>query len=603
MKKPAKTHKVKMMEEQLAKKLNRQVVGSLVGCVHCGMCNDCCHYVLSHPDDPKMTPSYKADQVRKLFKANHDWTGSVFPWWVGADKAALTDDDLEELKDIAFGTCTNCRRCTINCPMGVDTATLNRIMRGLLTNVGVMPEGVRVVSKDQWELGNQMGVLKEDYIDTLEWMSEELEEDLGHGEAEIPIDKSGSKIMYAINPREVKYDPRTIKEAALIFWAAGEEWTMPSEGWDNTNFGLFSGDDGLGGASAKREYDKARELGVDKIVISECGHGYRSTRHEGVNWSGDAEAFPMESSVMTMLRYIKEGKIVVDPTKNSQRVTFHDSCNNARSCGFYEEPRELLRLVTTDFQEMYPNRAEGFCCTGGGGAMSMSEYTPRRLKSGEIKANQIRETGAEVVVTSCHNCVDGLGDVIKHYELGCDVKQLVDLVANALVLEECAVMKNRPPGSPVPTPPEIVVPADEEAAAPAVAAEAALAGRKILVVDDEEDIRTFLVTVFEDAGADVIEASDGDECLEKAKTFKPDLISLDLSMPGKSGVDAFVELRKTAETEEIPVCVVTGHPEFRQVIYDRPVPPPEGYLNKPVDEDKLVSYVAHILEIKDEKAN
>ena len=602
MSKPAKTHKIKMMEEQLAKKLNRQVVGSLVGCVHCGMCNDCCHYVLSHPDDPKMTPSYKADQVRKLFKANHDWTGSVFPWWVGADKVPLTDDDLDQLKDIAFGTCTNCRRCTINCPMGVDTATLNRIMRGLLTNVGVMPEGVRVVSKDQWELGNQMGVLKEDYIDTLEWMSEELEEDLGHGEAAIPIDKAGAKIMYAINPREVKYDPRTIKEAALIFWAAGEDWTMPTEGWDNTNFGLFSGDDGLGGASAKREYDKARELGVDKIVISECGHGYRSTRHEGVNWSGDAEPFPMESSVMTMLRYIKEGKIVVDPTKNSQRATFHDSCNNARSCGFYEEPRELLRLVTTDFQEMYPNRAEGFCCTGGGGAMSMSEYTPRRLKSGEIKANQIRETGAAIVVTSCHNCVDGLGDLIKHYELGCEVKQLVDLVANALVLEECAVMKGRPATAPVPEAP--VPTAEVEAAAvPAVAVEAPLSGRKILVVDDEEDIRTFLVTVFEDAGAEVMEASDGDECIEKAKVFRPDLISLDLSMPGKSGVDAFVELRKTAETEEIPVCVVTGHPEFRQVIYDRPVPPPEGYLNKPVDEDKLVSYVAHIVDAKDEKAN
>jgi Fe-S oxidoreductase/CheY-like chemotaxis protein len=603
MSKPAKTHKIKMMEEQLAKKLNRQVVGSLVGCVHCGMCNDCCHYVLTHPDDPKMTPSYKADQVRKLFKANHDWTGSVFPWWVGADKVPLTDDDLDTLKDVAFGTCTNCRRCTINCPMGVDTATLNRLMRGLLTNVGVMPEGVRVVSKDQWELGNQMGVLKEDYIDTLEWMSEELEEDLGHNEAEIPVDKAGAKIMYAINPREVKYDPRTIKEAALIFWAAGEDWTMPSEGWDNTNFGLFSGDDGLGGASAKREYDKARELGVDKIVISECGHGYRSTRHEGVNWSGDAEAFPMESSVMTMLRYIKEGKIVVDPTKNNKRVTFHDSCNNARSCGFYEEPRELLRLVTTDFQEMYPNRAEGFCCTGGGGAMSMSEYTPRRLKSGEVKANQIRETGAEIVVTSCHNCVDGLGDVIKHYELGCEIKQLVDLVADALVLEECWVMKNRPPGSPMPEVPEALKPDAEEAAAPAVAASEPLAGRKVLVVDDEEDIRTFLVTVFEDAGAEVEQATDGDECIAKAKTFKPDLISLDLSMPGKSGVDAFVELRKTEGLQEIPVCVVTGHPEFRQVIYDRPVPPPEGYLNKPVDEDKLVSYVAHIIETRDEKAN
>ena len=175
MSEQAPSHKVEKILEQLPKKLTRQVVGSLVGCVHCGMCHDACHYALAFPDDPKMTPSYKADQLRKIFKQHHDWTGRVFPKWVKAG-TPLTDEDLEELKDIAFGTCTNCRRCTYNCPMGVDTATLNRIMRGLLSRVGVMPEGVRVVSKDQWEIGNQMGVLKEDYLDTLEWMSEELEE-------------------------------------------------------------------------------------------------------------------------------------------------------------------------------------------------------------------------------------------------------------------------------------------------------------------------------------------------------------------------------------------------------------------------------------------
>jgi Fe-S oxidoreductase/CheY-like chemotaxis protein len=548
-----------MMEEQLAKKLNRQVVGSLVGCVHCGMCDESCHYVLAFPDE------------------------------VGADKVPLSDDDLETLKDIAFGTCTNCRRCTLSCPMGVDTATLNRIMRGLLSHVGVMPEGVRVVSKDQWELGNQMGVLKEDYIDTIEWMSEELEEDLGHNEAAIPLEKKGAKVMYCINPREVKYDPRTIKEAALIFHAAGEDWTMPEEGWDNTNFGLFSGDDGLGGACAKREYEKARELGVDKIVISECGHGFRSTRFEGVNWAGETEPVPMETSVLTMLNYIKEGKIKVDKTKNPEKMTFHDSCNNARSGGFFEEPRELLNLVSMDFQEMYPNRAEGFCCTGGGGAMSMSEYTPRRLESAKVKADQIRATGAKVVVTSCHNCVDGLNDLIKHYELDCEVKQLVNLVANALVIDKA----EKPVEEPKPG----------DIAVAKVAAKEPLAGRKILVVDDEEDVRTFLITVFEDAGAEVISAADGDTAITMAREHQPDLISLDLSMPGKDGVDTFVELRKTAETQEIPVCVVTGHPEFRQVIYDRPVTPPEGYLGKPVDEDKLVAYAHHIIEHREGKAN
>jgi Fe-S oxidoreductase len=234
----------------------------------------------------------------------------------------------------------------------------------------------------------------------------------------------------------VKYDPRTISDAARIFYLAGENWTMPSEGWDMTNFGLFSGDDELGGAVVQRIYEKVIELRGKKLVLSECGHGYRSTRCEGPNWSGKGVPFVIESSVLTMLRYIREGRIRVDKEKNKGSYTFHDSCNNARSCGFYEEPRELLNLLVTDFREMYPNRAENFCCTGGGGAMSMSEYTPQRLKSGIIKADQMKATGAKVVVTSCHNCVDGLTDVIRHYKLGMKVTQLVNLTANALVIPE-----------------------------------------------------------------------------------------------------------------------------------------------------------------------
>jgi len=109
--------------------------------------------------------------------------------------------------------------------------------------------------------------------------------------------------------------------------------------------------------------------------------------------------------------------------------------------------------------------------------------------------------------------------------------------------------------------------------------------------------------VFEDAGATVVTAADGDEALSVAKAEQPDLISLDLSMPHKDGVEAFYDLRKTPETAGIPVCVVTGHPEFREVVYERPVPPPEGYMEKPVDEDKLIAYAAHILEVHDEKEN
>ncbi len=567
------SHKVNKVIERMGKKLNRQIVGSLAACVHCGMCTNSCHYVLANPDDPTFAPAYKADQIRKIFKRHFDWTGRIFPWWVNA-RDYHADEELEKLKDTVFGKCTNCRRCTINCPMGVDFAVLNRMARGLLVSVGVMPEGVAVVSKDQWELGNQMGVLKEDYLETLEWLSDELESEFGDPAARIPIDRTDADVIYAINPREIKYDPRTISDAARLFYLTRENWTMASEGWDMTNFGFFSGDDDLAGTVVRRLFEKVIELRGKKLVLSECGHGYRAVRCEGPNWAGMDIPFEMESAVVTMLRYIKEGRIRVDQTKNSTPVTFHDSCNNARSCGFFEEPRELLNLVATDFREMYPNRAENYCCSGGGGAMSMAEYTPLRLKAAKVKADQLKATGAKTVVTTCHNCADALTDLIRHYKLGMKVTHLVNLVSNALKVEK-----------------KVIVPE----ALPVLG----LQGYKILVVDDEPDILTFISTVLEDQGAKAVQASDGDQALEMALKEKPDLITLDLSMPGRSGGVVFEEFRKNPALSDIKVCIITGKPELRRLIYDRPVRPPEGYLDKPVNEETLLVNVRKILEVRE----
>jgi Fe-S oxidoreductase/CheY-like chemotaxis protein len=571
------SHKAQKALERMEQKLNRQFAGSLLACVHCGMCTDSCHYVLANPGDPTYAPAYKGDQIRRLFKRHVDWTGRVFPWWVKAG-SVWTDEDLEELKDVVFGKCTNCRRCTLNCPMGVDLASFNRMARGMLVSVGVMPDGVAVVSKDQWEIGNQMGVLREDYLETLEWVADELRDELDDPAVAIPIDEPDCDVVYAINPREVKYDPRTIGDAAKVFHAAGERWTMASDGWDMTNFGLFSGDDALGGSVAGRLYEKTAELRGKRLVISECGHGFRSTRCEGQNWAAMDVPFEMESSIFTMLRYIREGRITVDKTRNARPVTYHDSCNMARSCGITEEPRELLHLVCSDVREMHPNRAENYCCTGGGGAMSMSEYTPRRLKSGVVKANQLRDTGAEIVVTSCHNCVDGLTDVIRHYQLGMEVTQLVNLVANALVIEK-----------------RVAVPVTLAVALP-------LAGRKVVVADDEPDQVEFIATVLQDNGAVVFRATDADHALALARRERPDLLTLDLGMPGRDVGDVFEILRRDPALANLRICVITGRPELRRLIYDRSVRPPEGYVDKPVTETVLMRNVRKVLEVAEHGA-
>ena len=232
-------------------------------------------------------------------------------------------------------------------------------------------------------------------------------------------------------------------------------------------------------------------------------------------------------------------------------------------------------MVVENFVEMYPNRNENYCCTGGGGAMSMSEYTPRRLKSAIVKANQLKETGANIVVTSCHNCVDGLNDLIKHYEIKMEVTQLVDLVANAMIIPE-KITKEEPS---------------------VIAKKLPLEGKKILVVDDEPDILLYFSSVFTDNGAIVIEANNGEDALALALKERPDIMTLDINMPGKDGGWVFENLRNNPEIAQTKVCIVTGRPELRRLIYDRPVPPPEGYLDKPVDEDKLLLNIRKILEV------
>jgi CheY-like chemotaxis protein len=224
---------------------------------------------------------------------------------------------------------------------------------------------------------------------------------------------------------------------------------------------------------------------------------------------------------------------------------------------------------------MYPNRAENYCCTGGGGAMSMSEYTNNRLKSAVIKANQLKETGAKVVVTSCHNCVDGLTDLIRHYKLDMKVTQLVNLVSNAMVIEE-------------------LVPVEK---VPVTAAEAWLMDRKILVTDDEPDFVTFISAVLEDNGATVLKAYDGEQAIKLARREKPDLMTLDISMPGKSGSEVFDYFRNDPDLRSIPVCIITGKPELRKLIYEHPSAPPEGYIDKPITEEGLLLNIRKILEV------
>ena len=130
------------------------------------------------------------------------------------------------------------------------------------------------------------------------------------------------------------------------------------------------------------------------------------------------------------------------------------------------------------------------------------------------------------------------------------------------------------------------------------------AKKLILVVDDEPDVVSYLTTLFEDNGYATASAGDGNQALAKIKEKKPDLITLDMSMPGKSGVKAYRELKDDPALASIPVLVVTGvtgyggkPDDFQKFLATRKqVPPPDGFIPKPLDRDELLKKVKELVK-------
>jgi len=382
--------------------------------------------------DPKMIPAYKIEQVRKLYQRQRtDWRRKLSPWIPDGD--GLDEAELKELKDVVFGRCTMCRRCTLTCPMGVDTGMIMRAARGMLTLDHMAPKGLQDTVDIHIMTGNNMGMDKDEIVDTAEWMEEELQKDIGDPTAKIPIDKEGAKHLWVLNPREVKFFPLLLQAQAKIFHAAGESFTLSSKYWDVTNYALFNGDDRDAATIAGFILEEADRLGCDTIICTECGHGMRQLKYLAPIWLKRTD-FKVKAFVEVVADYIKTGRIKLDPTVNKERVTYHDPCNQARSGNYIEEPRVVLRNSVMDFVDMTPNGRNNFCCGGGGGALTMSEYRNWRLEAAKVKADQVKATGAEVLATSCHNCIDQLSEINRHYKLGVKVVNTCELTADAIML-------------------------------------------------------------------------------------------------------------------------------------------------------------------------
>lgn len=402
-------------------------------CVRCGLCGTSCMYALALKE-AKFYPTHKVAMVNALYRRYFTPEGKIAPWLFGAKK--LTPAYIDEMVDVLFGGCTMCGRCVAHCSIGVDIPYLVRKGREMLAVMGRVPTSLQSTVDAALNTGNNMGIPTAEFVDTVEWMAEEEE-------VEIPLDAPGKDVMYTVNPREPKFFPLSIAAMAKVFQAAGESWTLPTKYYDVTNYGFFSGNNAHATQLARNLYDQAHQLHVKRLVLGECGHGARASRWEGPNLLNKSYDFDTITVVELMGEYIRSGRITLDKTLNTKKYTLHDPCNLVRNGGLFKELRFVVKSAVTDFVEMVPHGADNYCCGGGGGQLAMSEYNERRLAIGGLKADQIRATGAQVVITPCHNCVDQLMQINHHYKLGVEIKTVAEVVADALVLPTSTSADNK----------------------------------------------------------------------------------------------------------------------------------------------------------------
>lgn len=413
---------VERAHQELDKRYNRLVALTASNlCARCGLCIDSCHYFTA-TRRPELTPVAKVERVRSVFKSRHDWLSRLFPSWTGARE--LTEEELDAWTEIAFRYCTMCERCVVNCPLAVDTPSIMGAVRGTLTAIGKAPEILEQLADAEIQREKSLDLFKDMLVEQIGELEKDLQEKTGDPEASIPVEKEGAEILYV-----ALSGAHTILPTAEIFHQAKADWTLSL--FEASNYAVFLGDAAKAKAIAKRVFDEAVRLGVKEVVITECGHAFSSFYWNAPTWFGPLP-FRVRSLLEVLSEYVEEGTIRLDPGANPDPITFHDSCNMARKGGVVEEPRTVLRAATEDFREMTPNGMTNYCCGAGGGLVAVEEWRDTRLEAGRPKAEQIRSTGARVVVTSCDNCRHQINDLSEHYGLDVEVRNLAEITAAAL---------------------------------------------------------------------------------------------------------------------------------------------------------------------------
>jgi Fe-S oxidoreductase len=421
-------------------------------CVKCGACTDKCHYFLG-TGDPKNMPVARQDLMRKIYRRHFTFSGKYFPWLVGAQD--LTIEALEDWYTY-FHQCSQCRRCAVYCPLGIDTAEISMAAREIMDHIGLGQKYSNEIIAKVHSLGNNLGLKKPALKSTLEGLEEDIEDETGVP-VRLPLDVKGADVLLVTPSADFFAEPHIdgLIGYAKVFHAAGINWTISSHASEAANFAMFIGSYDNMQKIAMRIREAALDLGVKRIVVGECGHAWRVAYAFWNTLIGPFDfldpKYPVPQHICEFTwDLISQGKLKFDKSKNDHiRLTFHDSCNVARATrmgptpgGQFDIPRNILRTVCNNYFDMPQDTIrENTVCCGGGGGLLTDEIMDLRKKgaSPRMRAlNQVREEhGVTHMAAICAICKTQFAKVMPEYGFERDaILSVHQLVSNAIIFDD-----------------------------------------------------------------------------------------------------------------------------------------------------------------------
>jgi len=444
-----KTVALDKMEELLGK--YRALPVFLDSCVKCGACTDKCHYYLG-TGDPKNMPVARQDLLRSVYRRYFTVAGKYFPKLVGA--VELTEEVIDDWYRY-YHQCSECRRCSVYCPFGIDTAEITMAGREILASIGVGQKYANEIIGKVHKIGNNLGLPGPALIDTLEGLEEEVEEEI-NVPVKFPLDQVGADVLLVTPSADFFAEPHVdgLIGYAKVFHQAGISWTLSSYASEAANFGIFIGNYENMQKVAERIRQAAIDLGVKRIVVGECGHAWRVAYSFWNTLIGPFDfldpAYPTPQHICELTYdLLQQGQLKLDPAQNDDKVvTFHDSCNVSRGSrmgdtpgGQFTIPRTLIRSACSHFVDMAPDTTHEhtFCCGGGGGLLT-DDLLELRVKGALPRVSALKrvieEDGVTHMAAICAICKSQFSKVLPEYGMGMDmVVSVHQLIGDALMFE------------------------------------------------------------------------------------------------------------------------------------------------------------------------